>query len=116
MRLVSFKLENRSAVGVVTHDDVIDLSRYDERLGRSLKHILRSGALGRVEELTAGQPADFALTDIDLLPPVINPNKILCVGMQMCYRRIDGRVGKRRIHLQLRFREFATNTLSRARR
>ena len=81
MRLVSFKLENRSAVGVVTDDGVIALSRHDESLGRSLKHILRSGALGRVEELTAGQPADFALTDIDLLPPVINPNKILCVGI-----------------------------------
>lgn len=83
MRLVSFLHEDRKRFGVMQGDGVIDLGGHD--VGRSVKHILQSGALGRVADLVAGLEASLAVDDIEFLPCIINPTKILCIGVN--YRK-----------------------------
>jgi len=79
MRLVSFLLNDQARVGVVKGDGIVDLSDHD--VGRSVKHILQLGALDRVAELVADLSADLSVNDIEILPCVVNPNKVLCIGV-----------------------------------
>lgn len=83
MRLVSFLLEDQTRFGVMQGDGVIDLSGHD--VGRSVKHVLQSDALGRIAELAAGLQATVAVEDIEFLPCIVNPTKILCIGVN--YRK-----------------------------
>jgi len=83
MRLVSFLLEDQTRFGVMQGDGVIDLSGHD--VGRSVKHVLQSDALGHIAELAAGLHATVAVEDIEFLPCIVNPTKILCIGVN--YRK-----------------------------
>jgi 2-keto-4-pentenoate hydratase/2-oxohepta-3-ene-1,7-dioic acid hydratase in catechol pathway len=83
MRLLSFLLKKQVHVGVMKGDGIIDLGKHN--VGRSVKHILQRGALGEVAELQEKLEADVSLDDVDLLPPVLKPNKILCIGVN--YRK-----------------------------
>jgi 5-carboxymethyl-2-hydroxymuconate isomerase len=80
MRLASYNAHGRTSFGVVEGDGVVDL-----RL-RGLRHasvldIIKAGALDEAKRLAAGARADFKLADIELLPPVLSPEKILCIGI-----------------------------------
>ncbi len=81
MRLASFLAGNRPAYGVVTDDGIIDLSA---RLGEhypDLKSLLGAPMEAlRAAVATASQP-DFRLKDVEFLPTIPNPGKILCVGL-----------------------------------
>lgn len=79
MRLVSFLIDRQVRAGVVKGDGIIDLSKHD--VGRSVKHILRHGALDKIAELQEEVAADVALDDVEFLPPVLKPTKILCIGV-----------------------------------
>ena len=83
MRLVSFFCNEQARVGVVKDDGLVDLS--DAGIGRSVKHILQRDALGRAHEVAASRDADTALDDVDFLPSVVNPGKVLCIGVN--YRK-----------------------------
>ena len=55
------------------------------RLGRKLKYatlldVLRAGALEELHGAAKGQ-ADFSVKDVEMLPPVLAPDKIICVGI-----------------------------------
>lgn len=78
MRLVSFLLNGQARVGVMQGNGVIDLSDHDA--GRSTKHILQRGALDRVAKLASKLEANLSIDDIEFLPCVVNPTKVLCVG------------------------------------
>src|SRR4051812_14417809 len=81
MRLATYNVRGRTSFGVVDGDGVIDLRL---RLGarfNSLLDVLRAGALGELTPLVKGMRADFPLAEVELLPPVLNPEKILCIGI-----------------------------------
>lgn len=76
MRLVTFEVGGKRDFGVVSGDGVVALG---QRLGcASLRE-----ALGRLDEIKAFQdaPADHALGAVTLLPPIPDPERILCVGL-----------------------------------
>ena len=83
MRLLSFLLNGQVHVGVMKGDDIVDLSKHD--VGRSVKHILQHGAMARVAELREKLVADLSCDEVSFLPPVLKPNKILCIGVN--YRK-----------------------------
>ena len=72
MRLVSFLRNGQARVGIAKDDGVIDLS--DQDFGRSVKHMLRVGALDQVREVAADRDPDIAIDDIRFLPCVVNPS------------------------------------------
>lgn len=77
MRLVSFRHSGAPKFGVVVEDGIVDLSAR----GGSLRQAIAAKALPDLAAFAKGRRADVALDDIDLLPVVPDPEKILCIGV-----------------------------------
>src|SRR5271167_3580004 len=80
MKLVSFAASGRNSYGAVVGDGVFDLGR---RLGDrypTLRAAIAGDALGAAAaEAKSGAP-DIALSQVTLLPPITDPDKIICAG------------------------------------
>lgn len=81
MRLVTYRHKAIETFGVAVAAGVVEVGR---RLGgrfRGLREVLAAGALDEVRRAAAGQTPDASLDDIEYLPPIRDPGKILCVGL-----------------------------------
>ncbi len=80
MRLASFRASGRDSYGAVVEGGIVDLGR---RLGErypTLRAAIAGDALGRaIAEAGAAKP-DFTLAEATLLPPITDPDKIICAG------------------------------------
>jgi 2-keto-4-pentenoate hydratase/2-oxohepta-3-ene-1,7-dioic acid hydratase in catechol pathway len=86
MKLLSFKRDGFASFGAVVGDGVIDLG---SRLGASyadLRALLAGQALARAADAIRGASADHRLADIEFLPPIPVPEKIICVGINYAER------------------------------
>nr|WP_310617942.1 fumarylacetoacetate hydrolase family protein [Pantoea cypripedii] len=86
MKLASFVHQGKRSYGIVHDDGVIDLGR---RLGdryADLKSLLAADALHEAQQLNNETP-DLRFDDLELLPVIDNPGKILCVGMNYAKKR-----------------------------
>jgi len=92
MKLVSFNHRGRESYGVVSGDGIIDVR---PRLPRyhSLLEVLRAGALDEVREAVNDVRTDFVLSEVELLPPVVAPEKILCIGVNYANRNAEYKDG-----------------------
>jgi 2-keto-4-pentenoate hydratase/2-oxohepta-3-ene-1,7-dioic acid hydratase in catechol pathway len=76
MRLISFLRpnDNRPSCGIVVGDGIVDL-------GAGLRGLKR--VLGELDDLAAmaGRKPDWRLQEVQLLPVIPDPDKILCVGL-----------------------------------
>ena len=79
MRLASFKANGRAAYGAVTGTGIIDLSRKLPQY-TSLLDLLRAQAVAQARAAASG-PADYRIEDVEMLPPIVNPEKNICVGI-----------------------------------
>src|SRR5271166_3382697 len=80
MKLVSFSAAGRSSYGVVVGDGIVDLGR---RLGDrypTLRTAIAGDALGRAAADAKSATPDVALPHVTLLPPITDPDKIICAG------------------------------------
>jgi 2-keto-4-pentenoate hydratase/2-oxohepta-3-ene-1,7-dioic acid hydratase in catechol pathway len=85
VRLASYSAHGRTRFGAVVGDGAVDLSH---RLGgkyRSLLELLRAQALDELHALAHAEP-DHPLAAVEFLPPVLAPEKILCVGVNYANR------------------------------
>src|ERR1700757_2689590 len=84
MKLVSFAASGRNSYGAVVGDGVFDLGR---RLGDhypTLRAAIAGDALrAAAVEVRGGEP-DIALAKVALLPPITDPDKIVCAGRNYC--------------------------------
>jgi 2-keto-4-pentenoate hydratase/2-oxohepta-3-ene-1,7-dioic acid hydratase in catechol pathway len=83
MRLLSFRHNGHDSWGAINaNDEVFDLGT---RLGRpypTLLHVLRNEfGLDEVESFVEGTSPDLALADVEYLPPITNPARIICIGV-----------------------------------
>src|ERR1700737_3867040 len=80
MKLVSLGASGGNSYGAVVGDGVFDLGR---RLGDrypTLRAAIAGDALGAAAaEVKSGAP-DIALSQVTLLPPITDPDKIICAG------------------------------------
>ncbi len=85
MKLLSFHADGQDRWGAVNGTGAIDLGA---RLGRypDFLSLLRAGALAEARVAARGAPADYALDDIAFLPPVPNPEKTVCIGVNYANR------------------------------
>ena len=86
MRLVSFGPRGDERPGVVHGDRVIDLAAADPSLPGSVRKILEQDALDRVRRVVESadslRPECFRpVADVRLGPPVTDPSKIICLGL-----------------------------------
>jgi len=78
MKLVSYLAAGRSSYGAVVGDAIIDLGR---RLGDrypTLRAAVAGNVLGRFAAEVKDAAPDSALSQVTLLPPIIDPDKIIC--------------------------------------
>ncbi|MBM3555956.1 MAG: fumarylacetoacetate hydrolase family protein [Alphaproteobacteria bacterium] len=81
MKLVSFVRNRAASFGVVVGNGIVDAkARLDGRY-ETLRAVLAAGALAELGRAVAGKAADFGLADVHLLPPITDPQKVLCVGV-----------------------------------
>ena len=85
MKLTSFLTENRCAYGIVTDSGVIDLSRLSETPDNLCSALTDPGA-EQLAVLGAELVPDFALDEISYAPPITNPQKIICIGVNYVNR------------------------------
>jgi 2-keto-4-pentenoate hydratase/2-oxohepta-3-ene-1,7-dioic acid hydratase in catechol pathway len=86
MKLASYDHNGRASWGVVTDDvRIIDVR---PRLPRfhTLLDVLRADALEEVRETIIDVRPDFKVGEVELLPPVLAPEKILCIGVNYANR------------------------------
>ena len=81
MRLATYHARGRIGFGVVEGDGVIDMrTRFSARF-QSLLDVIKAGAIGELRAMSAGVRPDFPMTEVELLPPLLAPEKILCIGI-----------------------------------
>ena len=88
MQLASYKMRGRPSFGALVGDGVVDLR---SRLSRfaSLLDVFRAGALNEANAVIDGVRPDLPLSEVELLPPLSAPEKILCVGINYVNRGKD---------------------------
>lgn len=81
MKLVAYQYEGKAGYGVLSGDRIAApgkdfLERYPD-----IRSVLDGGALPKLQEVVTSAPATLALADVEPLPPLANPRKIFCVGL-----------------------------------
>jgi len=79
MKLASFTYKNKESFGVVTDDGVIDLKKKLDNQYEDLKTFLENNGTEKVNIET--DKIDYSLEQIEFLPVISNPSKIICVGL-----------------------------------
>src|SRR5258708_4534783 len=89
MRLASYNVRGRSSYGAVVGDGVADLRlRFGGRYP-TLLDLLRANGVHEARAALLGVRPDYALSEIELLPPLLAPEKILCIGINYANRNAD---------------------------
>jgi len=89
MRLASYIARGRMSFGAVLGDGVVDFRvRFGSRFA-SLADLLRAHALDEARAVLQGVRPDFPLSEVELLPPLLTPEKILCIGINYANRNAD---------------------------
>src|SRR5215210_4418650 len=79
MRLVTYRSERGPRAGLLRDEGVVDVWEQLGGGGYTVRELLESGRLGElaaIEDDKAVPP-----TDVELLPPVPDPQKIVCIGL-----------------------------------
>ncbi|MES2536676.1 MAG: fumarylacetoacetate hydrolase family protein [Pseudomonadota bacterium] len=83
MRLIAYEKNGQPALGARINDELVELASGDASLPNSLEAILALGTAGSdaVTKAIAAAKSRIPLTGLKYLPPVLNPSKIICVGL-----------------------------------
>jgi 2-keto-4-pentenoate hydratase/2-oxohepta-3-ene-1,7-dioic acid hydratase in catechol pathway len=87
MKLASYVADGREYYGAVVEGGVVTMTGH-----AGLREALAAGALDDMRKAAAGARPDHKLADIRFLPPIPNPRKILCAGIN--YRSHAAEVGR----------------------
>ena len=91
LRLLSFRADGRDRFGLARDDGIIDLSM---RLGKdtpSLDMLIVRDEVSRAHEYMDVEHTDFAFDEIEFLPPILRPGKIVCIGVNYGNRNAEYR-------------------------
>jgi 2-keto-4-pentenoate hydratase/2-oxohepta-3-ene-1,7-dioic acid hydratase in catechol pathway len=92
MRLASFRVNGRTSYGAVTDSGIVDLGKTLTKYP-TLVDLLRAGAVAEARG-AAGGAADYQVKAVELLPPVLAPEKIICVGINYPERNAEYKDGR----------------------
>ena len=81
MHLVSFVRSGRPGYGLLLDGGIVDLGRLLGDADTGLREVLARDGLDLLRRAVAGRRPDCGLSDVTLLPPIPDPGKILCVGL-----------------------------------
>jgi len=92
-RLATFSVNGVIKYGAVDDGGVIDLSARHGKDYPTLREVVAAGALGRLAEDAARHQPDHALDAITWLPPIQQPEKIICIGVNYPDRNAEYKDG-----------------------
>jgi len=81
MKLVSFRQADRNSFGVALEQGIIDLAPFAADVGATLKEALARNSLSAIETIARETHTMLPWSEVQLLPVVPDPDKILCVGI-----------------------------------
>ncbi len=81
MKIASYIVDGKEAYGVVAGDGIITMSGRLKGDPKSLRGAIANRALDQMRELATGAKPDRRLSDVQFLPVIPNPRKILCAGI-----------------------------------
>src|ERR1700727_644574 len=92
-RIVTFAVNGSTRYGAVTDRGVVDLSARGARDFPPLREVSAAGALTKLAEEAAHLPPDHAVDAITWLPPIPQPEKIICIGVNYPDRNAEYKDG-----------------------
>jgi 5-carboxymethyl-2-hydroxymuconate isomerase len=93
VKLTSYIRSGRGSYGAVVGTAIVDLgSRMGDRYP-SLRELIARGGLGEAAQVARRESADLALEDMEFLPPIPVPEKIICVGVNYLDRNEEYKDG-----------------------
>jgi 2-keto-4-pentenoate hydratase/2-oxohepta-3-ene-1,7-dioic acid hydratase in catechol pathway len=81
MKLISFTHNNAPCYGAVIGADVLNLTPILGAQAPDLKTLIAKNLLGEAQKTLKAHAPDLRYADLQLLPVIPNPNKIICVGL-----------------------------------
>lgn len=91
MKLVSFSYQNQNHVGVRIEDQLVPLSNLDASLPTSLRELLEAGKLDEISmKLASYQGEALSIDDVEYLPLIPEPGKIICIGRNYAAHAAEG--------------------------
>ena len=89
MKLASYRVRGRDSFGAVVGDGVVDLKMRLAPHYQSVLDLLRNDGIDIARNAANGVRPDYPLSQVDWLPPVLAPEKILCIGVNYANRNAD---------------------------
>lgn len=93
-RFVRFAREGQEGYGFLQGNAIADLTRHYGPDYPTLKEVIAAGRLHELAQEAANLPAQVPLSEVRFLPPLGNPGKIICVGVNYPDRNAEYRDGK----------------------
>ena len=79
MRVVSYRSDRGVRAGLLRDDSVVDVWDAIGGDGSSVRDLLAGERLAEAAEISGGEP--MALAEVELEPPVPDPDKVICIGL-----------------------------------
>jgi len=92
-RLATFAVNGTIKYGAVVDGGIVDLSARHAKDYPTLREVIAAGALTRLAEDAARRQPDHSLDAITWLPPIPQPEKIICIGVNYPDRNAEYRDG-----------------------
>lgn len=81
VKLASYVHRNAACYGIVEGDAVVDLSRRIGARYPDIRTLIAHDGFAEAREAAEGQAPDIQIAAVKLLPPIPNPGKIFCIGL-----------------------------------
>lgn len=92
MKFLSFSHRGAASFGTIDGRGIVDLGKRHDEIA-DLRDALRQGKLDELAGEAAATDADLAIDDIDFLPTIPNPEKIICIGVNYANRNEEYKDG-----------------------
>jgi 2-keto-4-pentenoate hydratase/2-oxohepta-3-ene-1,7-dioic acid hydratase in catechol pathway len=93
-RIATYSFDGKTRYGAVTDGGIVDLSARHAQRYPTLREVIADGALLRLAEGSAGHAPDYPLDGITWLPPIPQPEKIICIGVNYPDRNAEYKDGQ----------------------
>ncbi|HKX56421.1 MAG TPA: fumarylacetoacetate hydrolase family protein, partial [Xanthomonadales bacterium] len=88
MKFLSFRRAGKNSYGVLTGRGIVDLGARHPELA-DLRAVLRLQQLPELSQQAASLTADFSADEVEFLPTIPNPEKIICIGVNYANRNAE---------------------------
>ncbi len=92
MKFLSFTHQDRASFGAVVDSGIVDFGPYDNGLV-DLRDAIRHDRLEALASVAMHSDADLMPKDVEYLPTIPNPEKIICIGINYADRNAEYKDG-----------------------